>query len=43
MAPMVAALVDDARILHGLIPVVLNDPSRAAHRDVLVVTLRRPT
>ncbi|WNL45491.1 2OG-Fe dioxygenase family protein [Dyella sp. BiH032] len=39
--PLDAALVDDARVFHGVTPVTPRDPSRAAHRDVLVVTLRR--
>ncbi|WP_448204869.1 2OG-Fe dioxygenase family protein [Azospirillum sp. sgz302134] len=41
-SPMDAALVDDARVVHGVTPIVPDDPSCAAHRDVLVVTLRRP-
>ncbi|HJW44978.1 MAG TPA: 2OG-Fe dioxygenase family protein [Lysobacter sp.] len=36
-----AALVDDARVLHGVTPVTPLDPTQPAHRDVLVVTLRR--
>lgn len=40
--PMDAAMVDDARVFHGVTPVVPLDPSQTAHRDVLVVTLRRP-
>jgi hypothetical protein len=36
-----AALVDDARVFHGVTPVTPLDPSLPAHRDVLVVTLRR--
>lgn len=39
--PFDAALVDDARVLHGVTPVAPKDPSLPAHRDVLVVTLRR--
>jgi hypothetical protein len=35
-----AALVDDARVKHGVTPVRPVDPSRPAYRDVLVVTLR---
>lgn len=35
-----AALVDDARVYHGVTPVTPLDPSLPAHRDVLVVTLR---
>jgi len=39
--PFDAALVDDARVLHGVTPVEPLDPSRAACRDVLVVTFKR--
>lgn len=39
-APMDAALVDDARVYHGVTPIVPLDPSQPAHRDVLVVTFR---
>jgi hypothetical protein len=39
-APMDAALVDDARVLHGVTPVQPIDPTLPAWRDVLVVTLR---
>lgn len=38
--PFDAALVDDARVLHGVTPVTPLDPTRPAHRDVLVVTFR---
>ena len=40
-APFDAALVDDARVFHGVTPVTPLDPAQAAHRDVLVVTFRR--
>ena len=36
--PLDAAIVDDARVLHGVTPVVPLDPSRPASRDVLVAT-----
>lgn len=36
-----AALVDDARVLHGVTAVTALDPTQVAYRDVLVVTLRR--
>lgn len=36
--PLDAAFVDDARVLHGVTPVVPLDPSRPAYRDVLVAT-----
>ena len=36
-----AALVDDARVFHGVTAVTPFDPAQAAHRDVLVVTLQR--
>ncbi len=39
-APLDAALVHDRRVYHGVTPVVALDPSRPAHRDVLVVTFR---
>jgi hypothetical protein len=39
--PFDAALVDDARVYHGVTPVEALDPALPAHRDVLVVTFRR--
>lgn len=39
--PLDAAMVDDQRVLHGVTAVTPSDPSRPAHRDVLVVTFRR--
>ncbi len=36
-----AALVDDARVRHGVTPVEALDPSQPAYRDVLVVTFKR--
>ena len=39
--PLDAAVVDDARVLHGVTPVLPLDPSRPAYRDVLVATFRR--
>lgn len=38
--PLDAALVDDARVFHGVTAVTPTDPEQAAHRDVLVVTFR---
>jgi len=38
--PLDAALVDDARVCHGVTAVMPRDPQRPAHRDVLVVTFR---
>jgi hypothetical protein len=38
--PFAAALVDDHRVMHGVTPVEPEDPTRAAFRDVLVVTFR---
>lgn len=38
--PFDAALVDDARVFHGITPVQALDPARPAHRDVLVVTFK---
>ena len=39
--PFDAALVDDRRVFHGVTPVSPVDARMAAHRDVLVLTLRR--
>lgn len=39
--PFDTALVDDARVLHGVTPVEAIDPSQPAYRDVLVVTFKR--
>jgi hypothetical protein len=39
-APLDAALVDDARVKHGVTPVEPVDAAQPAYRDVLVVTLR---
>ena len=39
-APLDAALVDDARVFHGVTAVTPQDPTREAHRDVLVVTFK---
>ena len=36
--PLDASLVDDRRVFHGVSPITAADPSRPAHRDVLVVT-----
>jgi hypothetical protein len=36
-----SALVDDARVFHGVTPVTPVDPAAPSHRDVLVVTFRR--
>ena len=41
VAPFDAALVDDARVYHGVTPVEPHDPDLPAHRDVLVVTFKR--
>jgi hypothetical protein len=40
-SPFDAALVDDTRVAHGVTPVQALNPSEPAHRDVLVVTLRK--
>jgi hypothetical protein len=39
--PLDSALVDDARVFHGVTAVEPIDPGRPAHRDVLVVTFKR--
>ena len=36
--PLDAALVEDARVAHGVTPVEAIDPAAPAYRDVLVVT-----
>ena len=38
--PLDAAIVDDARVYHGVTPVSPLDPAKPAHRDVLVVTFK---
>ena len=40
-SPLDAALVDDSRVFHGVTAVTPQDPDQPAHRDVLVVTLRK--
>jgi len=39
--PLDSVMVDDHRVWHGVTPVMPLDPSRPAHRDVLVLTFRR--
>src|SRR5262249_29380296 len=39
--PFDAALVDDARVYHGVTPVEPLDPTSPAYHDVLVVTFRK--
>jgi hypothetical protein len=39
--PLDAALVDDARVMHGVTPVEPLNPAAPGYRDVLVVTFRR--
>jgi hypothetical protein len=39
-APFDAAIVDDQRVAHGVTPVEPIDPTKPAHRDVLVVTFK---
>jgi hypothetical protein len=39
--PFDAALVDDARVMHGVTPVEPLDPDQPGYRDVLVVTFRK--
>ena len=39
--PLDAALVDDARVMHGVTPVEPLNPEQPGYRDVLVVTFRR--
>jgi hypothetical protein len=40
-APLDAALLDDARVAHGVTPIKPVDSARPAYRDVLVVTWRQ--
>jgi hypothetical protein len=40
-APLDAALVDDARVFHGVTAVTALDPAMPSHRDVLVATFRQ--
>lgn len=40
-APFDAALVDDARVFHGVTAVEPREPAQPAYRDVLVVTFKR--
>lgn len=40
-APLDAALLDDSRVAHGVTAIAPIDPSRPAHRDVLVVTWKQ--
>lgn len=40
-APFDAALVEDARVYHGVTPVAPLDPNAPAYRDVLVVTFKK--
>lgn len=39
--PWSVLLLDDARVIHESTPIQPQDPARPAHRDTLVVTLRR--
>jgi hypothetical protein len=39
--PFDAALVEDARVMHGVTPVEPIDPAHPGFRDVLVVTFRK--
>lgn len=39
--PFDSAIVDDARVYHGVTPVEPLDPAEPAYRDVLVVTFRK--
>jgi hypothetical protein len=41
--PFDAAIIDDTRVAHGVTPVSPLDGALPAHRDVLVVTFRRPS
>lgn len=39
--PLEAILIDDRKLEHGVSPISVIDPSRAGHRDVLVLTFVR--
>jgi hypothetical protein len=39
--PFDSALVDDARVYHGVTSIHALDPTRPAWRDVLIITFRR--
>jgi len=39
--PLDAALLDDARVAHGVTPITPVDPAEPSYRDVLVVTWKR--
>ena len=39
--PLDAALLDDARVAHGVTPIEPVDPDGPAYRDVMVVTWRQ--
>lgn len=41
-APFDAALLDDARVAHGVTPIEPLDSAQPAYRDVLVATFRQP-
>lgn len=41
LEPLDAVFIDDHRVFHGVTAIEPFDPTRLAHRDVLVVTLRR--
>lgn len=38
--PLDLAMTNDERVMHGVTPVVPDDPARPSHRDALVVTFR---
>jgi hypothetical protein len=38
--PLDAVFLDDTRVRHGVTPIEVEDPARAAHRDALVLTFR---
>jgi hypothetical protein len=39
--PLDAVFLDDHRVRHGVTPIEILEPGRAAHRDVLVLTFRK--
>lgn len=40
-APLDAAIVNDERIMHGVTPILADDPARKGYRDVLVITFNK--
>lgn len=39
--PLDAAIVNDERTMHGVTPILADDPARQGYRDVLVITFNK--